>query len=348
MSASGGQQGNDSRQNPQSAPQPEQPSDSHSEQPGVLRVGEAEADWTGDAQYFEYSRAANPIGAGITSQVPIRTFPAALHRGTATTVEVLDLSGDLNTPWPATSPALQAAFVVIQAGESLSTAARATSQLFYVLSGSGRSELDDQEIFWSKGDVIVVPMAASVLHSAQGRAVLYWVTDEPLMQYLGVAPISSRFSPTRFPADRIRHELDLIASDPRAMDRNRLSVLLGTAPQTQTLTITHVLWAMFGLLPTAAVQRPHRHQSVALDLIVQCEPGCFTLVGSTVNAEGEIERPTRVDWESGGAFVTPPGLWHAHYNESGSDAYLLPVQDAGLHTYLRSLDIRFVSPRSGR
>jgi hypothetical protein len=28
-------------------------------------------------------------------------------------------------------------------------------------------------------------------------------------------------------------------------------------------------------------------------------------------------------------------------NESGEPAWLLPIQDAGLHTYLRSLDIRF-------
>lgn len=36
-----------------------------------------------------------------------------------------------------------------------------------------------------------------------------------------------------------------------------------------------------------------------------------------------------------------PGLWHSHHNESGRPAYLVPIQDAGLHTYLRSLDIRF-------
>ena len=32
-------------------------------------------------------------------------------------------------------------------------------------------------------------------------------------------------------------------------------------------------------------------------------------------------------------------------NESGADAYVLPIQDAGLHTYLRTLDIAF--SRSG-
>ena len=101
---------------------------------------------------------------------------------------------------------------------------------------------------------------------------------------------------------------------------------------------------MFGLLPTGQVQRPHRHQSVALDLILDCEPGCHTLLGSHLDDRGDIIDPVRVPWEAGGAFVTPPGMWHAHVNESGSPAHLIPIQDAGMQTYLRSLDIRFTNP----
>jgi gentisate 1,2-dioxygenase len=120
-----------------------------------------------------------------------------------------------------------------------------------------------------------------------------------------------------------------------------VAVLLANARNDQTLTATHTLWAMLGVLPAGQVQRPHRHQSIALDLIVECEPGCYTLVGADVRPDGEIIDPVRVDWEPGGSFVTPPGLWHSHHNESGAPAHLLPVQDAGLQTYLRTLDIRF-------
>ena len=38
-------------------------------------------------------------------------------------------------------------------------------------------------------------------------------------------------------------------------------------------------------------------------------------------------------------------MWYAHHNESGAPAHLIPVQDAGLQTYLRSLDIRFTARR---
>jgi len=51
--------------------------------------------------------------------------------------------------------------------------------------------------------------------------------------------------------------------------------------------------------------------------------------------------PTRIDWETGMAFVTPPGYWHAHFNETDENAYVIPIQDAGLQTWLRTLDIRF-------
>jgi gentisate 1,2-dioxygenase len=174
--------------------------------------------------------------------------------------------------------------------------------------------------------------------------VLYWVHDEPLLRYLGVEARIPRFRPTRYPTEQSRAELARVAAAPRAGNRNRISVLLANAEQPQSLTITHVLWAMIGLLPAGQMQPAHRHQSVALDLIIDCPPeGCYTLVGDRIDEHGRIIDPTRVDWEPGEAFVTPPGKWHAHYNESDVDAHLIPVQDAGLQTYLRSLDIRFTT-----
>jgi gentisate 1,2-dioxygenase len=113
------------------------------------------------------------------------------------------------------------------------------------------------------------------------------------------------------------------------------------------MTITHVVWAMFGILPVAAVQAPHRHQSVAVDLVVAARPGCYTLVGSRLDDQGRIADGERFEWEPHAVFVTSPGLWHSHHNESGHPAHILPIQDAGLHTFLRTLDIRFSRTRAG-
>jgi gentisate 1,2-dioxygenase len=98
---------------------------------------------------------------------------------------------------------------------------------------------------------------------------------------------------------------------------------------------------MYGIVQPGSVQAPHRHQSVALDFIPACGPGCYTLLGREIDANGQIVNPIRLDWHTGMAFVTPPGFWHAHFNQGDQPSYVLPIQDAGLQTYLRSLDIRF-------
>ncbi|HEY4376710.1 MAG TPA: hypothetical protein VGM93_06110, partial [Acidimicrobiales bacterium] len=244
---------------------------------------------TASARLHEYSRAANPIGAGITPAIPLRSFPASLHRSVATTAIVpLDVSAELDVAGPATSPALCASFVRLVPGQPLGTAPVATSELFYVLAGSGRTVTGDTAIPWARGDVFVLPAGRPAHHEADDDATLYRVTDEPLLRHLGVVPHEPRFPPTHFAAAWLDAELALVEAAPHAEDRNRISILMATAEQTRTLTITHVLWAMYGVVPAGAVQKPHRHQSVALDLIVTAPPGCYTEVGRTLDADGEI------------------------------------------------------------
>jgi len=333
--------------------------------PAVL-LGEAVEDWTGDAVFYEYSTAADPLAAGAISGIPIHRFSPDLHAGGPTRTVPLDLSGPLGLAGPATSPGLLASFVVIRPGEHLETEPDATSELYYCLRGSGQSRFEQREpggrtvtgqIPWRAGDFVTLPSGCTTVHAAHppepgagaseagpAGALLYRVTDAPLLRYLGVTPSQPRFAPTRFDGEVALARLAEVERDPAAADRSRVSLLLGNTATPQTLTVTPTLWAMLGILPAGRVQRPHRHQSVALDLITRCAPGCYSLLGSRVDRRGAIVDPVRVDWEAEGAFVTPPGLWHSHHNESGHPAYLVPIQDAGLHTYLRSLDIR-LDPR---
>jgi gentisate 1,2-dioxygenase len=299
------------------------------------------------ALLFDYRQAANPVRKGLTEPIPYRRWGAELHASGPSGVIALDLSRELGTDAPATSPALAAHFVRIEAGEGVKAAARATSSLFFVLSGSGRccrsAEASSPAVAlnWAAGDLFVLPAGADPLLEADATSVLYWVNDAPLLTYLGVEPSKPRFETTHYPARWLKAELEALAADPTSARSNRLSLLLANRDLPETRTVTHVLWAMFGMVPPGAIQAPHRHQSVALDLIIDCQPGCYTLVGTELRADGTIHNPERIDWQAGGAFITPPGHWHAHVNESGSTAFLLPIQDAGLQTYLRSLDIRF-------
>ena len=308
----------------------------------MSQVGEASK-----AQLFDYRQAANPVRKGLTEPIPYRQWGAELHASGPSGVIALDLSNDIGSEAPTTSPALAAHFVRIEAGEGVKAAARATSSLFFVLSGSGRCKRSAEgcspamAVGWSAGDLFVLPAGADPLLEADDTSVLYWVHDGPLLRYLGVEPSQPRFEATHYPADWLKAELANLAADPSSAQSNRLSLLLANRELPATRTVTHVLWAMFGMVPAGATQAAHRHQSVALDLIIDCAPGCYTLVGTELAVDGTIRNPKRIDWEAGGAFITPPGHWHAHVNESDSTALLLPIQDAGLHTYLRSLDIRF-------
>ena len=304
-------------------------------------------EWADDARLFEYSKAANPIGSGHAPQVPIVQFGPEIYLDQPTGVVPLDLSKELGVKdGAATSPALLANFLRIRAGEQIDTSPNATSQLYYVLYGRGFAAINGHLVKWEKGDFLTLPAGSHSVFYADAEAAMYWVHDEPLLRYLGADATQPRFRPTKFRRADVVAKLEDIAARPGANDKSRVSVLLANANQKQTLTITHVLWAMFGVLPAGQEQRPHRHQSVALDLILDAPPiGCYTLLGTRLDERGEIVDPIRVDWQAGGAFTTPPGMWHAHYNETDTPAHLIPVQDAGLQTYLRSLDIKFTQRR---
>jgi len=321
----------------------------------TLPTGATFQDGLAAAEIYDYRQAANPVRPGLTEPIPYHAWPAALHARGPTAILPLDLSGELGCPGPATSPALAAHFLRLLAGEGAKAAAVASSSLFYVLRGRGRmvrpaaaGSNDSLELHWDAGDLFVLPAGEAPLLQAAEASVLYWVHDGPLLTHLGVEPSRPRFRPLHVTSERIEAELSRLQADPSAARSNRMSLLLGHPEFPSSRTVSHTLWAMVGLVPDGAVQPPHRHQSVALDLIIDCDPGCYTLVGSELDATGAIRNPHRIDWEPGGAFITPPGHWHAHVNESGRMARLLPIQDAGLHTYLRSLDIRFSGGLAGQ
>jgi hypothetical protein len=146
--------------------------------------------------------------------------------------------------------------------------------------GSVAAMPGDTEIPWKAGDLFTLPALSRATHIASTDAALYWVHDEPLLRYLGVEATRQQFPATLYAHEAIREALEAVLHDPASAKANRLSVLLGHRLFPQTMTITHVLWAMFGVLPVGAVQAPHRHQSVAVDLVVDAKPGCYTLAAA--------------------------------------------------------------------
>jgi len=65
--------------------------------------------------------------------------------------------------------------------------------------------------------------------------------------------------------------------------------------------------------------RAHRHSPNAMRLILDAEPGCFTVVDGA-----------RLPMRSGDFLLTPGGCWHSHYNEGKSNAYWIDFLDVPL------------------
>lgn len=329
----------------------------HQSTPDDIRA--TEQTWSEGARIYEYGSAANPD----MNHIPVLVHPSELHEKGSTRSIPFDVSQALAIDdAPCTSPNLMASFLRVNVGDGLGThAPNATSQAFYVIRGSGtttvvakeQDEEKEETISWSTGDLFCYPCTRSeMVHvctgaESHGGAALYWVHDEPLMNYLGATPTVKKFDPTLYKradmlrrVDQIRHETG------ECHTKNRLGVLLGNARCEQTKTLTHVLWSLLNSLPAHTVQRPHRHNSVALDLCVSAPPSArgsvYTLMGKEIDHQGFIVDPIRCDWSTGSVFITPPGWWHSHHNESDDVAWVLPVQDAGLYTHQRTLDIRFV------
>lgn len=77
------------------------------------------------------------------------------------------------------------------------------------------------------------------------------------------------FHLTVFKKQKLFDAIETIKHEAGHEHRNRLGVLLGNkATETGTKTLTHVLWSLLNELPPNNNQRPHRHNSVALDLCV--------------------------------------------------------------------------------
>ncbi|PIP03433.1 MAG: hypothetical protein COW18_07840 [Zetaproteobacteria bacterium CG12_big_fil_rev_8_21_14_0_65_54_13] len=294
--------------------------------------------WAEQVVSWEYSAAATPD----LNEVPIQPFPASLHEHGDTRVIALDISAVLETPYLATAPGLLANYVRICTGEQITTRVQATSEVFFVMRGSGRSETASGTITWQQGDAFTLPANQGITHFADEDSALYWTHDGPLLTYLGVAPTAPRFQPAFYSKAYMDGEIARIRDISLQQKRNRVGIILGNSDCAKTKTITHTMWSLYNLLPAGALQRAHRHQSVALDLAVFSGPDTYTLIGKKVDDNGDIIDPVKALWATNTVFVTPPGWWHSHHNESDQDAYVFPVQDAGLHTYLRTLDIQFV------
>jgi gentisate 1,2-dioxygenase len=296
-----------------------------------------------NVKIYEYVKAANPN----LSKIPIKTFRSIDFEKNPTSIIPFDLSLDLKTKYKATSPNLLASFIKIVANDEIELEYDSiSSQLLYIIEGYGKCNIyNDGILNYYQGDMLVLSNARVTFRAAV-NTMIYWINDEPLMKYLNVKSINKNFYHLLIRSDYMLSCINNIINEGNNENKNRLGILLGnpaTDPsETGTLTVTPILWSLLNIIQPNTIQKPHKHNSIALDLCV-CAPnkGIYTLMGPELDINGNVKDPIRCEWESGSVFVTPPGWWHSHHNETEEPGWVLPIQDAGLHTYMRTLDIQF-------
>ena len=263
-------------------------------------------------------------------------------------IDMIDFSHIFNVPHKSTTPNLLASFIrtddAIELHNNKGAEFNATSHMFYIIQGSCSIQIDDnnQNAAVYEGDILITPcMNSSVRIKKFGKEELqiYYINDSPLVNYLGTKAVKQLFKTAIYRKDFLVQKLNELSNQ----HNNRKGILLSNK-DTDALginTITPVLWALYNELPPNTIQRPHKHNSVALDLCIKCEDSdnIYTLIGDELDENGHIVNPKKVHWKEGCMFITPPGLWHSHNNDGKTYAYILPIQDAGLLLYQRILGI---------
>jgi gentisate 1,2-dioxygenase len=263
-------------------------------------------------------------------------------------INVVEFSNVFNVSYKSTTPNLLASFIKLTGKDTIElnniqyNEFNATSHLFYIINGKASFHLDnDDEKLVSSGDILISPCFSSLKITNLGEEELqiYYVNDSPLVNYLGSKAEKKIFKVAVYSNEFLVQSLDELSNK----NNNRKGILLSNK-DTEELginTITPVLWALYNELPPKITQKPHKHNSVALDLCVKCSDSenIYTLIGNDLDENGNILNPKKVYWKEGSMFITPPGLWHSHNNDGDTYAYILPIQDAGLLLYQRILGI---------
>ncbi len=159
-----------------------------------------------------------------------------------------------------------------------------------MIPGRGRTRLPRGELPWNEGDFVAPPAGSRAeQHHADADAAFYRVHDASLSRYPNAKADARRSEPTLYPRKKAVAVLEEVEKDRKAAVRSRVSVLLANEEFDQTRTITHVIWTIFGVLPGGVVQLAHRREPVALDYIIDCRPGCYTLVGHCLPMTGLLQ-----------------------------------------------------------
>jgi len=285
------------------------------------------------ARYFDSSNAFNIKYPPVPCHQFLAERDRALDPATGTALIPLDLSDRMGIEFPVTTPLILTCYARIRAGETLTTGFKASGELYYVIAGSGQSTKGADTIAWGPGDVFCLPGGGETAHTAGAEDCVLWtITNDPELAFEHLEPPAPGAAVTEavhYPAAEVRHQLARVQDKLAGQKIAGLALVLSNSRQARRRNVLPTLTLAFNQLPPRDSQRPHRHNSAAITLNIQCA-GCHSMVGGR-----------RVDWQPYAVMVTPPGEVHSHHNEGDGTMTCLIVQDGGIYYHCRTMGFEY-------
>jgi gentisate 1,2-dioxygenase len=283
-------------------------------------------------RFFNTGNGFNVVNPPVPDHAFTEEPARALSEATPTGLIPCDLSDVLGCPFPATTPLILARYARIRAGERLAIDFNTSGTIAYVIAGQGRAVCGAEAIAWSEGDVFVLPGGQPATLDADVTAVLWLVTNEPQLAFESLRAPAAGASPTdlvHYRREEIDRQIDLLYDIGRDSSIAGSALIFSAERQEATRNILPTLTAAMNSLPAGMAQPPHRHNSVAVSLIIRGDR-CHSII------DGK-----RKDWSPWATTITPPVSVHSHHNDGTGQARFLIIQDGGIFYHVRAMGFAF-------
>lgn len=291
------------------------------------------------ARYVPVEQGFNIARSALEPQAFIVEAARAFATETPTGFIALDLSPVLGTGQPATTPFMLARYARIRRDETLSCTLAASGEIWAVLQGCGTLERASERLAWRASDMLALPGGVASTWRADDDAVLWSVTDEPALAFLGVQPEAAERAPieaTHYRREDIARHLRTLYDRPMAPDTPGRALFMASARTERLGTCLPAMTLTLNAVRPGEAQRPHRHNAAALVLSLRESRCASTISGRTF------------PWTPHVTLLTPAGAPHDHRNapkdgavEDSDIALAVIVQDGGLHYHGRTMGFSF-------
>ena len=132
-----------------------------------------------------------------------------------------------------------------------------------------------------------------------------------------------------YTAAEIERQVNVLTSLPETEGQAGVALIFSSDTNEASRNALPTLTVAMNYLPPGITQRPHRHNSVAVSLVIKGE-GCFSVI------DGK-----RKDWAPWATTITPPVSVHSHHNGGTEQALFLIIQDGGIYYHTRAMGFEF-------